>query len=162
VVIGLAHPPGPQPVAKLGSGFRTLIRRCPTPVLAVTGAFSPLSRPLLAYDGSPKSKEALYIAAYLAAQGQVPLAIVTVTEGGQVTPDMLKEAEDYLEQLGVQSLPMSAYGPVAETILQAAKAHDSDLILMGGYGHGPVAEVVLGSAVDGVLRASDQPVLICR
>jgi nucleotide-binding universal stress UspA family protein len=131
-------------------------------VLAVTGAFSPLSRPLLAYDGSPKSKEALYIAAYLAAQGQVPLAIVTVTEGGQVTPDMLKEAEDYLEQLGVQSLPLSAYGPVAETILQAAKAHDSDLILMGGYGHGPVAEVVLGSAVDGVLRASDQPVLICR
>ena len=40
--------------------------------------------------------------------------------------------------------------------------HIDDLILMGGYGYGPVAEVVLGSAVDGVLRASSQPVLICR
>ncbi len=162
VVVGLAHPPGPQPVAKLGSGFRTLIRRCPTPVFAVTGAFSPQSRPLLAYDGSPKSKEALYVAAYLAAQGQVPLAIVTVTEGGYVTPDVLKEAEEYLEPLGVQAIPVSAHGPVAEAILQTAKAHDNDLILMGGYGYGPVAEVVLGSAVDGVLRASSQPVLICR
>jgi nucleotide-binding universal stress UspA family protein len=131
-------------------------------VLAVTGAFSPLGRPLLAYDGSPKSKEALYVAAYLAAQGQVPLAIVTVTEDGQVTPDVLVEAEDYLERLGVQSIPVSAYGPVSDAILQAAEAHKSDLILMGGYGYGPVAEVVLGSAVDGVLRASSQPVLICR
>jgi nucleotide-binding universal stress UspA family protein len=139
-----------------------LIRRCPTPVLAVTGAFSPLSRPLLAYDGSPKSKEALYVAAYLAAQGQVPLAIVTVTEGSHVTPDVLKEAEEYLAPLGVQVIPVSADGPVAETILQAAEAYDNDLILMGGYGYGPVAEVVLGSAVDGVLRASGQPVLICR
>jgi nucleotide-binding universal stress UspA family protein len=162
VVVGLAHPPGSQPVAKLGSGFRTLIRRCPTPVLAVPGAFSPLSRPLLAYDGSPKSKEALYVAAYLAARGQVPLSIVTVTEGGEVTPDTLTEAEKYLEQRGVQTIPVGEYGPAADAILRTAVTHDSDLILMGGYGYGPVAEVVLGSAVDGVLRASRQPVLICR
>jgi nucleotide-binding universal stress UspA family protein len=34
--------------------------------------------------------------------------------------------------------------------------------LMGGYGHSPVLEVVLGSVVDTVLRASQQPVLVCR
>jgi nucleotide-binding universal stress UspA family protein len=131
-------------------------------VLAVPGVFSPLNRPLLAYDGSPKSKEALYVAAYLAARGQVPLTVVTVVEGGEVTPDALTEAAEYLEQHGVQATLVSEYGPVDEVILQTAEAHDSDLILMGGYGHGPVAEVVLGSAVDGVLRASRQPVLICR
>ena len=58
VVIGLAHPPAPQPVAKLSSGFRTLIRRCARPVLAVPMTVSPMSRPLLAYDGSPKAEEA--------------------------------------------------------------------------------------------------------
>ena len=31
VVLSLAHPPASQPVARLGSGFRTLIRRCPRP-----------------------------------------------------------------------------------------------------------------------------------
>jgi nucleotide-binding universal stress UspA family protein len=162
VVVGLAHPPAPAPVAKLSSGFRTLIRRCPTPVLAVPGRFSPLSRPLLAYDGSPKAKEALYLAAYLAARGQVPLVIVSAVEGREVTPDTLAEAGEYLERHGVQATLVQEYGPVAEVVLRAAKEYESDLILMGGYGHGPVMEVVLGSAVDEVLRSSRQPVLICR
>jgi nucleotide-binding universal stress UspA family protein len=162
VVLGLAHPPGTRPVTRLGSGFRTLIRRCPTPVLAVPGAFSPLSRPLLAYDGSPKAKEALYIATYLAARAQVPLIIVTVVEGGEVTPDTLAEAAQYAEDRGVEPLLVKEYGPVDQVILATARERDVDLILMGGYGPSPVVEVVVGSAVDGVLRASRQPVLFCR
>ena len=39
---------------------------------------------------------------------------------------------------------------------------ESDLIIMGGYGLSPVLEVVLGSAVDQILRASRRPMLICR
>jgi nucleotide-binding universal stress UspA family protein len=162
VIMDLAHPPAPRPMAKLGSGFRTLIRRCSTPVLAVPGAFSPVSRPLLAYDGSPKAREALYVAAYLAARSQAPLVIVTVLEGGSVTPDTLAEAGTYAEARGVQATLVQEYGQVPDVVLRAAKEYESDLILMGGYGHGPMFEVVLGSAVDGVLRASRQPVLICR
>jgi nucleotide-binding universal stress UspA family protein len=171
VVAGLAHPPDPQPVARLGSGFSTLIRRCPTPLLAVPGAFSPLNRPLLAYDGSPKAKEALYIATYLAARGQDAgtagaLIIFTMVDGGQVTSDTLVEAGEYTEAHGVRATLVREHDPVAGTvggtILATAEAHDCDLILMGGYGHSPVVEVVLGSGVDEVLRASRQPVLICR
>jgi nucleotide-binding universal stress UspA family protein len=167
VVVDLVHPSAPQPVTRLRSGFRTLIRRCPTPVLAVPGTFSPLSRPLLAYDGSPKAKEALYIATYLAARGresgeQAPLVVVTVVEGGEVTPDTLVEAGQYLEAQGVEVILLRKYGSVAEVIMEAVEEHGGDLILMGGYGHSPLLEVVLGSAVDRVLRASPQPVLICR
>jgi nucleotide-binding universal stress UspA family protein len=162
VVVGLAYPPAPSPVVRLSSGFRTLIRRCPTPLLAVPGPFSPLSRPLLAYDGSPKAKEALYIAAYLAARGGLPLVVVTVVEAGYVTADRLEEARAYLEGRGVLPSLVRDQGPVAETVLRVAKEHESDLILMGGYGHSPVMEVVLGSVVDEVLCASRQPVLICR
>jgi nucleotide-binding universal stress UspA family protein len=162
VVVGLAHPPVAQPIARLSSGFRTLIRRCSTPVLAVPGVFSPLSRPLLAYDGSLKAKEALYIATYLAARGQVPVAVVTVVEGKRVPVDALDEAGTYLESHGVQATRLQKTGPVAPAILETASEYDNDLILMGGYGYRLVKEVVLGSAVDAVLRASQQPVLICR
>jgi nucleotide-binding universal stress UspA family protein len=167
VVARLAHPPDPQPLARLSSGFSTLIRRCPTPLLAVPGAFSPLSRPLLAYDGSPKAKEALYIATYLAARGQDagiagPLVILTVVNGGQVTTDTLADAGEYARSQGAQATPVLEHGPVAGTILATAEAHDCDLILIGGYGYSPMVEVVLGSAVDEVLRASRQPVLVCR
>lgn len=162
IVVGLSHPPAPQPIARLGSGFRTLIRRCPTPVLAVPGAPSALERPLLAYDGSPKAREALYMATYLAGQRQVPLTVVTIVEGGQVTPDALAEAGRYLETRLVHATLVQEYGPVGKAIQKTAADHDSDLILMGGYGHNPLVEVVLGSAVDEILRASQQPVLICR
>lgn len=68
VVVNLAHPPAPRPLARLSSGFGTLIRRCPRPVLTVPRAASEMRRALLAYDGSPKAKEALFGATYLSNQ----------------------------------------------------------------------------------------------
>ncbi len=47
-------------------------------------------------------------------------------------------------------------------ILKTAAEQESNLIIMGGYGHSPVLEVALGSALDQVLRASQKPTLICR
>jgi len=162
VVLNLAHPPAPQPVARLGSGFRTLIRRCPRPVLAVPGAWSPLDRALLAYDGSPKAEEALFVATYLAGQWNISLAVVTVIETGRTTLKALEHAQEYLETHGVQATFVKESGPVAEAILKTARVHESNLIILGGYGFSPVLEVVLGSAVDQVLRESRKPMLICR
>ena len=152
VVLRLAHPPAPKPVARLGSGFRTIIRRCPTPVLAVPGEPSALARLLLAYDGSPKAREALYIAAYLVARWQASLIVVGDRE----------DAREYLAERKVEAAFVPDDEPVAATIIETAHQFDSDLILMGGYGHRPVVEMVLGSTVDQVLRQSRIPVLICR
>jgi nucleotide-binding universal stress UspA family protein len=162
VVVNLAHPPGPQPVARLGSGFRTMLRCCSRPVLAVPRTFSPLSRALLAYDDSPKAKEALFVATYLAARWQIPLVVVSVLENRRVTSEALDQAQQYLEAKGVETMLLQQKGAVAEEILKVAEAQACDLILMGGYGHSPVLEVVLGSVVDEVLRESRMPVLICR
>jgi nucleotide-binding universal stress UspA family protein len=162
IVVNLAHPPAPQPIARLKSGFRTLIRRCPRPVLAVPGAWSHLDRALLAYDGSPKAEEALFIATYLSARWSIPLVVVTVVEAGHTTSNTLSRAQSYLEAHEMQATFVKESGPVAEAILKTAQEHQSDLLIMGGYASSPVLEVVLGSTVDQVLRASQQPILICR
>ena len=169
VVVNLAHPPAPQPVAKLSSGFRTLIRRCARPVLAVPGVSSLMDRVLLSYDGSPKAEEALFVATYLAGRWDIPLVVVTVIERGRATLETLEHAQRYLERRGVRrggTSPPPTFvkesGPVAEAILKTAQVHESNLIIMGGYGFSPVLEVVIGSSVDQVLRESRQPVLICR
>ena len=162
VVVNLAYPPAPQPLARLSSGFRTLIRRCARPVLAVPETSSRLSRALLAYDGSPKADEALFVATYLSGKWNIPLVVVTVIETGRTTSDALARAQRYLKTHGVQATFAKESGPVAEAILRTAEEHESDLIIMGGYGLGPVLEVVVGSAVDQVLRESRQPMLICR
>jgi len=162
VVLSLSYPPGPQPIARLGSGLSTLLRRCPRPILAVPRPASHLNRALLAYDGSPKADEALFVATYLSGQWNIPLVVVTVTESGRTTSETLARAQEYLETHGMQAAFVRETGPVAEAILKTAEEHESDLIIMGGYGLGPVLEVVLGSAVDQVLRESRQPMLICR
>ena len=170
VVLSLTYPPAPEPMARLGSGLSTAIRRCSRPILAVPTSASCLSRALLAYDGSPKADEALFVATYVAGCWAIPLVVVTVKdtkgtkdgEGDRATRQTLARAREYLESHGVQATCVEESGPVAEAVLRTADEHQSDLIIMGGYGSSPVLEVVLGSAVDQVLRASRRPMLICR
>jgi nucleotide-binding universal stress UspA family protein len=163
VVVNLAHPPGAQPLARLGSGFRKLLNWCPRPILAAPGMTRGLARPLLAYDGSPKAREGLYVAAYLGGRwGTLPV-VVTVANGNGGAAKVLAEARAYLEEHGVEHVTYAqAAPPVAEAILETAEREECDWLIIGGYGTAPVFEVVLGSVVDQVLRESSRPVLICR
>jgi nucleotide-binding universal stress UspA family protein len=162
ISVSLAHPPQPQPGAKLQSGFRTLIRRCSPPMLAVPGEVSPLERALLAYDGSPKAREALFVATYLAGQWHLPLVVVATAEDTGIAKARLSESGDYLQAQGVTATFVTQSGPPAEAVLRTAEEHGCDLILLGGYGRRPLAEVILGSTVDELLRTSPWPMLICR
>ena len=161
IVLSLSYPPSPQPLAKLASGFRTILRQCSRPVLAVPGPASQLSRALLAYDGSPKADEALFVATYLAGQWNMPLDVVTV-ETDRIRPEVQRRAHEYLAMHEARATYEQKSGPVAGAILQTAEEHGSDLIILGNYGPHPLLEVVRGSTVDDVLRASRQPMLICR
>jgi nucleotide-binding universal stress UspA family protein len=162
IVVSLAHPPAPQGVARLASGFRGLIRRCPGPVLAVPRTAGPIDTVLLAYDGSPKAREALYVATYMGGVWDADLRIVAVDDKGQDTGGALDDAQSYLASYGVEATSEMVEGDAADRILDVAERHGSNLIVMGGYGANPMVEVVLGSVVDEVLRRSAVPVLLCR
>lgn len=157
VVLHLAHPPGAQPLERLTSGMSLIIRRCPRPVLLVPGPVTPMARPLLAYDGSPKAKEALFVATYLAEEWNAQLTVLAAA-----APAALDHARKYLEFHEVKATFLEEDGPAAETILRAAEEQAADLILMGGYSAQPLVEVVVGSTVDAVLRRTCLPILICR
>ena len=136
-----------------------MIQRCNAPLLAVPGEVSSLERALLAYDGSTKAREALYVATYLAGQWAMPLVVLA---NGKEAEGRVEDARNYLRSRNVEAEFMARQGPVAETILGTAGEHGCDLIIAGGYGRRPVAEVILGSTVDELLRTSLWPVLICR
>lgn len=162
IVLKLSHPPGEGALEKLGSGLRMLIQRCSRPLLAVPGEATELRRGLLAYDGSPKAQEALYVAAYLAHRWQTELTLLTATDGQRITERTLAEAEGYLREHGVHAASVAVEGPAAEAILRTAQERECDLVIMGGYGFTPLWEMVLGSTVNDVARAVRVPLLICR
>jgi nucleotide-binding universal stress UspA family protein len=162
VVIDLAHPPANQPIARLGSGARTLIQRCGPPILAVP--YEPVipRHALLAYDASSRSREALYLATYLTARWNLELTIVTVEEKGRGLRTEMEVARRYLESHGVQATYYKKRGKVAPIILETAEDQGCNLILIGAYSASPVLEVTLGSTVDELLRSARMPMLICH
>ena len=162
IVLSLSHPYAPQPFARLGSGLHTIIRRCPTPVVAVPQITPRLERVLLAYDGSPKAQEALFVAAYLACCWDVSLVVLTIRESEHVSDDALARARAYLADRGVQASFVQQRGPVAQEILLTAEQQGIGLIVVGGYGFSPLVESAFGSTVGDVLRSSPCPVLICQ
>jgi len=162
IVSSLAHPPADRPLARFGSGIRSMVRRCPRPVLAVPEKATELRRALLAYDNSPKAQEALFVATYLATKWQVALCVVTITSGEQDASDIQAEARQYLKKHGVQATYIKKEGEIAASILKATTTHQCDFVIMGGYGSSAIMEVVFGSVVDAVLREIKLPILICR
>ncbi len=164
VVISLNHPPQANPFQKFRSELRTFLQRCPRPILAVPRPLFPLHRVLLAYDGSPKSKEALFIATYIAARWpDITLTVMTVAQNGNVGEETLAHARAYLEEHSIDAeYILAGSGPVAPNILITAEERDINLIIMGGYGQGVMLEALFGSVVDEVLRSRQRPVLICR
>jgi nucleotide-binding universal stress UspA family protein len=162
IVLKLDHPPGSSAFSRLGSGFKSLIRRCSRPILAVPGTDIEISSVLLAFDGSPKAREALYIATYLAENWDIVLNVLSITDEGVVTEETLKEAERYIIEHDQEAIYQSAIGSVAETVLAAADDLGSELIIMGGYGVNPIVEVVKDTTVDRILNETHRPVLICQ
>jgi len=168
LVAPLNHPPGSGPLEKLRSGLRTMIVRAPCPVLTMPVPAFPLKHAVLAYDGSPKAREALFVAAYLGCRWpDLSLMTISVDIDPRVVMDNIEEVEAYLTARGqrTETLPVASdfsSFEVASLVREAAKTHDSDLVIVGGYGHAPAVEVVLGSTVNDILRTTGRATLICR
>ena len=161
IVMYPATPPGTKIMSRVSSGSRTVIYRSCRPVLTVPAPPKSIERVLLAYDGSPKAKEGLFVATYMAELWPVDLTVLTVIEQAW-HQEKLSEAQTYIEQHGLKANVIAAQGNVADVILQTALDPPFDLVIMGGYGVKPIREVVLGSKVDQVLREAQQPILVCR
>jgi nucleotide-binding universal stress UspA family protein len=158
MVLNVAHPPSPG-LSSLGSGLRTIIRHSARPILTVPGKVSPMDRALVAFDGSGKSKEALFVAAYLAESWKTALTVFTLTDDpGNSVQDY---ARAYLELHEIEAEYLTETGP-QETFLKVLQERETNLILMGGYSRNAWSEVIIGSLVNFLLRTAECPILICR
>jgi nucleotide-binding universal stress UspA family protein len=160
IVIKIAHPPSTG-IRSLGSQVRTLITRSSRPILAIPGIISGFQHALLAFDGSPKAKEALFVATYLAEQWQTKLTIFTGLAEESSDSSVQEFAQNYLEFNEIEALFITQkYSP--ETFKLAAEQINADLIIMGGYTGSILKEMTIGSSVNYMLRESQLPILICR
>jgi len=158
VVLNVSHPPLPG-LSGLNSGLRSIIWRSARPILTVPGKVSKMDKALLAFDGSPKSKEALFVATYLVEKWKTDLTVLTVAK--DAAPSMQNYVRSYLDLHEIQADMIMKKGP-HEIIMKVIKEHQINLVLMGGYSGSAWKEVIVGSMVNLLLRKADCPLLICR
>jgi nucleotide-binding universal stress UspA family protein len=164
VVYRMNFPPPTQPIRRLRSGARLMIRQCSSPLLAVADSTFHLDSALLAYGPGQKADEALYVATYLAGRWNLPLTVLVVnkTKASKGKSPFLERARLYLEDHNIQARYIEESGDPAQCILLSAEAQNVSLLVMGGYESAPLREALFGSTVDRVLRSTRRPVLICR
>jgi nucleotide-binding universal stress UspA family protein len=161
VIATLTHPPTTSS-SLLNTGFHALLRRIPKPVFVVPHMVTPLQKPLLAYDGTPKADLALYIAAYFAMKWHVPLTMITVKQRGRTNKKTLEQAQKYLRKHGVGAQCFLEEGEVTEVLMSKVKTTESDLLILGSYEYSALFEPILGGTLDNILRECKIPMLICQ
>ncbi len=160
VVLNTAHPPGTG-LAGMRSGLRSIILKCTRPLLTTCCNVSTMDRTLLAFDGSPKAKEALFVAAYLVEQWMSSLTVVTITDSNRVTSAALDYARTYLDLHEIEAEYLTKSGPLV-SLHEVMDDLDINLLLMGGYSKSALEQVMVSSMVDLMLRINHSPIFICR
>ena len=162
VIMNLSYPPESSMFARLSSGIRNLVQRCPRPMLFTPQITKPLDHALLAYDGSLKAQEALFIASYMAAKWNIQLSVISIGEDENIE-QILGDAQKYLEGYQVQAEYILTSGKDnSEIILKSAGEVNADFLIIGGYSRNPILEVLHGGDVDQLLRQANIPIVICR
>lgn len=141
---------------------------------------------LVAYDGSPQSKEALYWAIYFSRRTGAAVHAVKVFEplfsetqwrevGVMPTDlfDKFAEAQkkdlqmmEAVKELGREQEILITTGVlsghVAQNLLKYAKEHGISLIVTGTRGHGAVKQMLMGSVTHGLVSVANIPVMVVK
>lgn len=161
IVLKLSNPPGTG-VSALGSPYRTIIGRSSRPLVAVPARAIEARRALLAYDGSDRSKEALFVATYLAERWKVELIVFTALDGKKVTADALDYVRRYLDLHEIEAEYVLSERGAMDFLKQTVEEKGAELVLMGSHGGSVLNQVLVGSALDYMLRESNIPIFVCR
>ena len=139
-----------------------------------------IKRILLATDFSRWARRAEGYACALACSWRASLTVLSVSEfppglnpdypvNQQYLADLLKTASSQLvdlkgraERRGIAVTTRVATGIPSEEVIAAARAEDSDLIVVGTRGKTGLAHVLLGSTAERVIRGAPCPVLTVR
>ena len=118
-------------------------------------------RAVLAYDGTDRSREALFVATYLAEMWKTELIVFTAVDDS-VKADMQDYVRRYLDIHEVEAEYVISRSGAMDLLRNTVEERDADLLLMGSYGVSMLRQMFSGSALDYMLRESKIPVFICR
>lgn len=153
-----AFPPGSAGAILIGSG-RPLLVSPPTSPKSIA------SRVVIAWKNTAEAARAVTAALPILARAQTVVVLgVTESEDDEASLRLsLQNVTDYLawHKIRAESRTVASAGQLPEdAMLAAMPTQDADLLVMGGYGHSRLRELVFGGFTRRVLKGVTFPVLL--
>jgi manganese transport protein len=89
--------------------------------------------------------------------------------GSEAYDEEARKDREYLEAIaaqlrnsGLEVIPALGYGRVTTELIQLAKTHKVDLLVMGGHGHKYLADFLFGTTISKVRHELGIPVLVVK
>jgi nucleotide-binding universal stress UspA family protein len=147
----------------LGSSLERVVRVCNKPVMVTSRAFRPMKNVLFAYDGGDSSRRALDFLSTDPMFENMNITVVSVEEKGRPpAAQTLDEAIGKLLSGGRACEKKILKGEVETAISTLAETSDTDLLVIGAFGHNRIRELFIGSTTTELLRTKNMPLLCFR
>ncbi len=147
----------------LGANIERIVRSSTKPCLVTPKTFKPVERLLVAYDGSPTGKRVLsFLVDSAAGFKDIDIHLLMVAKSDASQPQELTEAEQTLQQAGLNPTINLRSGDPEKIIADYIEQNLIGLLMMGAYGHSRIRHLVIGSTTVQLLRSVQVPVLLFR
>lgn len=157
---GAGFPPGSAGALLIGGGRPLLIAPPSSPKTVASNV-------VIAWKDTAEAARALAVALPIIARAQkvVVLGVLESNHDAARLGLSLQSVVDYLAWNRIQAesraVPTAGHAP-EEALLAALQTQGADLLVMGGYGHSRVREMIFGGFTRRVLSGIGLPVLLCH
>ncbi|MBJ7540046.1 universal stress protein [Marinomonas transparens] len=146
----------------IGSHIERVSRVLHRPILITVGEFKAPKNFMIAYDGREAADNAIARIAQSPLLKGLPCHLVMAGEDTKDRRKKLEEAQNILEQEGLEVIASIQSGKIYPVLTQYRQDHRIELMAMGAYAHSKVRQFFVGSNTSKMIIESNIPLLILR
>lgn len=146
----------------LGSSLERAVRAIHRPILVASRAFRPITRFLIAFDGSASARKVVQLAASSPLLVGLECHLVIAGSESAATATPMAWARELLDASNVTVRAEIIPGHADSVIADYVRTHSIDLLVMGAYGHSRIRQLLVGSTTTTMIRSCLIPVLLVR
>lgn len=146
----------------LGSNLERVLRAASKPLFVASRAFRPISKVLIAYDGSASAMRAVDYVARSPLYTGLGIRVVTVGSATDAAKKGLEDAKAMLSAAGFEAQTGILPGQPEEALGKLIDEADFDHLVMGASGHSRLRSLFVGSTSLEMIRTCKVPILLVR
>lgn len=146
----------------LGSNLERIVRTSKVPVFVASREFRPISKVLVAYDGSTSAKVAIERISTSPVFTDVDICVLSVAQDNARAQKIADEAVAKLQAANITASPRIASGEPEDVLNKLVLEEGFDLLVMGAYGHSRIRSLIIGSTTTAMIQSVKIPVLLYR